>query len=640
MTNPTTDRSAPVHPLRWFPEFWKLSNRRLRPQVRLLGLSILVGGVAGVGAIVFYVACQFVAGYVLGSLVGYHPHHPAGEPPMFGDAANAFRPWLLLVVPALGGIVSGYLVFTFAPEAEGHGTDAAIASYHLHQGRIRPRVPLVKIVSSAVTIGTGGSGGREGPIAQIGAGFGSMVGTFLRLSATERRILMAAGVGAGVAAIFRAPLAGALFAAEVLYFSSDFESEVIIPAALASITAYCIFCFAFGWSPLFALPAQTVEELAFRNPLHLAWYFLLAVICVVLAMIYTRSFYRLAHWFKRIPVRPHFKPAIGAGMSAAVGLVLYYSLRQDAKVLSVLSFGYGTLQDAMSVDPASNGNLFLAAVLAAVAFGKILTTGLTIGSGGSGGVFGPSMVIGGSAGGALGLLLHHFFPAHTPHPAAFVLVGMAGFFAAAAKTPFSTLVIVSEMTGSYNLLLPALFVCTVAFLLSDEESIYRSQVECKSRSPAHRGDYVLEVLAGMHVRQFISPHASTPTLNLGDPLPSVVEQLSNSTHHGLPVTDGNGRYLGLVSLDEVHLAAVSSHLQSLIVAEDLMRTNVTPLEPQDTLDRALESFIDSDCLDLPVIDNAENRKVIGIVRRSDISSTYLKHVHRDRSLRNEPMLRI
>jgi chloride channel protein, CIC family len=640
MNTPAQHSPDPVHPLRWFPEFWELSNRRLRPQVRLLGLSILVGIVAGVGAIAFYVACQVVAGYALSSIVGYHPHHPSGEPPMFGEAATVFRPWLLLVVPAIGGIISGWLVFTFAPEAEGHGTDAAIASYHYHQGRIRPRVPIVKIISSAVTIGTGGSGGREGPIAQIGAGFGSIIGTILNLSATERRILMAAGVGAGVAAIFRAPLAGALFAAEVLYFSSDFESEVIIPAALASITAYCIFCLVFGWSPLFALPAETAKEIAFTNPMHLAWYFVLAIVCVVLAMLYTRSFYSLTHWFKRMPIRPHLKPAIGASMSAVVGLVLYYGLLRDDNVLSVLSFGYGTLQDAMSVDKASDNNLFFAAVLLAVALGKIVTTGLTIGSGGSGGVFGPSMVIGGSAGGALGLVLHHFFPAYTPHPAAFVLVGMAGFFAAAAKTPFSTLVIVSEMTGSYNLLLPALFVCTVAFLLSDEESIYRSQVECKSRSPAHRGDYILEVLAGMHVRQFLSPHASTPTLHLGDPLPLVVEQLSNSTHHGLPVTDDAGRYLGLVSLDEVHLAAVSLHLQPLVVAEDLMRTNVTPLEPQDTLDRALESFIDSDCLDLPVIDDAQSRKVIGIVRRSDISSTYLKHVHRDRAAPNEPILRI
>jgi CIC family chloride channel protein len=164
------------------------------------------------------------------------------EPSLWSETPRPFQPWLLLLVPAVGGLLSGLLVFTVAPEAEGHGTDAAIAAYHYHQGRSRPRVPLVKIVASALTIGSGGSGGREGPIAQIGAGFGSFLGSVLGLRPAERRILMAGGMGAGVAAIFRAPLAGALFAAEVLYRSPDFESEVIIPAALASITAISCPC--------------------------------------------------------------------------------------------------------------------------------------------------------------------------------------------------------------------------------------------------------------------------------------------------------------------------------------------------------------------------------------------------------------
>ena len=249
---PEKETSIPSHPLRWFPEFWELGRKRLRPQVRLLGLSLLVGFISGIGAIVFFGPVS-VFHYSLDSLAGYHPNHPGGEPPMFGETTTPLRPWLLLVIPTVGGILSGFIVYTLAPEAEGHGTDAAIAAYHYHQGQIRPRVPLVKIVASALTLGTGGSGGREGPIAQIGAGFGSFLGTFLHLRPAERRILMAAGMGAGVAAIFRAPLAGALFAAEVLYRSPDFESEVIIPAALSSIIAYCTFGWAFGWEPLFTL---------------------------------------------------------------------------------------------------------------------------------------------------------------------------------------------------------------------------------------------------------------------------------------------------------------------------------------------------------------------------------------------------
>jgi len=362
---------VPSHPFRWFPEFLELSRRRLRPQARLLGLSLVVGVIAGVGAIVFFAACQVVAHYALGLVAGYHPHTPGGEPPFLSETDDTLRPWLLLIVPTLGGILSGLLVFTLAPEAEGHGTDAAIAAYHYHQGRIRPRVPLVKLVASAVTLGTGGSGGREGPIAQIGAGFGSFLGGLLRLRPAERRVLMAAGMGAGVAAIFRAPLAGALFAAEVLYRSPDLESEVIIPAGLASVIAYCTFGLAFGWQPLFSLPSELLNALTFNDPRRLVPYLLLALFLAVLAMLYTRTFYGLTHLFRRLPLWPHAKPAIGAFLSGLVALVLYFALGGERSVLAVLSFGYGILQDAMTASPAAQGSLFLALVLLQSPWGRL-----------------------------------------------------------------------------------------------------------------------------------------------------------------------------------------------------------------------------------------------------------------------------
>jgi CIC family chloride channel protein len=625
-----SETPIPSTPLHWFPEFWELGRKRLRPQARLLGLSLIVGLVAGTGAIAFFWACQVAFHYSLDVLGGYHPHHPGGEPPLFGEAMGPLRPWLLLLIPTIGGILSGFIVYSLAPEAEGHGTDSAIAAYHRHQGQIRPRVPLVKLVASALTLGSGGSGGREGPIAQIGAGFGSFLGNLFRLRPTERRILMAAGMGAGVAAIFRAPLAGALFAAEVLYRSPDFESDVIIPAGLASVIAYCAFGAAFGWKALFSVPPELANVLAFNNPLNLAAYTLLALFLVVLAMLYTRTFYGLTYVFHRLTLRPHFKPAIGAFLSGLLALVLYWIFGRQ-QVLSVLAFGYGILQDAMSVgssgQPTLQPTLLLAFVLLAVAVGKILTTSLTIGSGGSGGVFGPSMVIGGCGGGALGIFLHRLWPSLAPHPASFVIVGMAGFFAAAAKTPFSTLVMVSEMTGNYNLLLPTLWVCALAFLLSDEQSIYSSQVESRSRSPAHQGDYVREVLTGLRVEQFMTPSAQVPILHPGDRLDRVVERLSGSSFHSLPVTDEESRFLGVVSLEEVHLASQSPHLRPVIVAADLMRSDVAPLHPGDRLDRALELFVENDILALPVIDGAPGNRVIGIVKRADIASTYLRHVH-------------
>jgi CIC family chloride channel protein len=612
--------------MRWFPEFWELSRKRLRSQVRVLALALVVGLVAGLGAIVFYAGCQVVVHYALDAVAGYRPSHPAGEPPFLSATQQSFRPWLLLLVPTVGGILSGLLVFSLAPEAEGHGTDAAIAAFHYQQGRIRPRVPLVKLIASALTIGTGGSGGREGPIAQIGAGFGSFVGTLFRLRAAECRILMAAGMGAGVAAIFRAPLAGALFAAEVLYRSADFEASVIVPASLACTTAYCAFGMVFGWTPLFDLPPDTLEAMTFRDPRQLFPYLLLAVFVVVLAMLYTRTFYGLAGVFRRWKLPPHAKPAVGALATGVVGLGLFHLLGQDQKVLGVLSFGYGTLQDAMSSAAQERPDISLVIVLLVVALGKILTTALTIGSGGSGGVFGPSMVIGGCGGGALGLLLYSWWPSLVPHPTSFVIVGMAGFFAAAAKTPISTLVIVSEMTGGYGLLLPTLWVCVLAFLLSDEQSIYHSQVESRSLSPAHQGDYVREVLAGLRVNCFLTSSEDVPTVQRGACFPEVVDRLSKTGYHGLPVVDQDGRYAGMVSLEEVLLASRVPVAASAIIAADLMRSDVPPLRPDDRLDQALELFVWSDRLVLPVVDGSAAQRVVGIVRRADIARAYLERV--------------
>lgn len=617
----------PLNPLRWFPEFLALGTHRLRPQARLMGWALIVGVCAGLGAVVFHLACQVIVALALDGSMGYHPAHPTGEPPLFGESSQPFQPWLLLIIPTLGGLVSGYIVFRFAPEAEGHGTDAAIDSYHNKQGYIRPRVPVVKIVASAVTIGTGGSGGREGPIAQTGAGIGSVIGTLLRMRPADRRILMAAGMAAGIAAIFRAPLAGAMFAAEVLYRSPDFESEVIIPAGLASVTAYCTYGAVFGMQPLFMIPPEILKLLTFTNPIELVAYTILVVFVVLLAMMYTRTFYGMRYLFHRLPMPTILKPALGAGLTGALGLVLYLLFQNDLRALSVMSSGYGLLQGALTMRGGQEGDLGLALLLFAVAVGKIYTTGLTIGSGGSGGVFGPAVVIGGCGSGALGILLHWLQPNFVPHPANFVIVGMAGFFAAAAKTPFSTLVMVSELTGNYGLLLPTLWVCTLSFLLADEFSLYSSQVESRSRSPAHQGDYVREVLAGQTVRQLLKTSLDLPLVSPAHPLSELLAQLTRTPYQILLVADADRRLLGIVSLEEVHMASQSPHLRNLILAEDLMRSNVTPLTPGDRLDRALETFVESDLFALPVIDDAKTRKIIGMLKRADVSMTYLRQVH-------------
>ncbi|MBV9708973.1 MAG: chloride channel protein, partial [Chloroflexi bacterium] len=248
----------------------KRSFESPRYLLKWLFISTLIGLIAGVGAIAFYAAIQFATATFLGHIVGYLPPGPAGE----GNTSimpfwAAARPWLLPLVTTLGGLVAGIIVFSLAPEAEGHGTDAAIAAFH--QGKtVRARIPLIKLIASAITIGTGGSAGREGPAAQISAGFGSILATILRLDVQDRRIALATGIGAGIGAIFRAPLGGAILAAEILY-KNDLEVEAIIPALIASIVGYSVFGLWSGWSPIFATPGN----LAFTNPAQLLYYVVL-----------------------------------------------------------------------------------------------------------------------------------------------------------------------------------------------------------------------------------------------------------------------------------------------------------------------------------------------------------------------------
>lgn len=456
----TSHGSAPLHPHHWLPGLLRRWRFRVRARIRLLGSAVFLGVVVGLAAALFFLVSQGVVSTAQHAVIGYTAE---GAHPWQLPRNPVFRPWLFALVPLLGGLLSGLLVYQLAPEAAGGGTDAIISCYS-QPGPVRPRVPFVKILASALTVGTGGSGGKEGPMAQIGGSCGSLLGSLFGLRPSERRILLAAGMGAGVSAIFHAPVAGALFAAEMLYHSPEFEPEVILPTSIASVVSACTFSAFFGWRPVMTAPA-----LAFTSSWELCVYLLLALFLVVLAMLYTRTFHGFSHLFDLLPIPRCMKPAIGALLSGLLGLGLYFSFGKDEQVLAVLSFGQGVLQEGLTQDtdlaPSSIG------VLLAMALGKIVTTGLTAGSGGAGGLFGPALVVGGCGGGALALGLNQLAPGLIAHPASFILVGMAGCFAAASRTLFSTVVIVSELTGGYQLLLPLLWVCSLAFLLSDDHPI-------------------------------------------------------------------------------------------------------------------------------------------------------------------------
>jgi CIC family chloride channel protein len=451
-------------------------------------LSAIIGVVAGCGAIAFHWANSAVSHYALAKVAGYVAPEPAAEHVIFAaPQVRAFSPWLLLAVITAGGLVSGLIVYTFAPEAEGHGTDAVIEAFHQKEGFIRARIPLVKLVASAITIGTGGSAGREGPIAQIGAGFGSFLATLLKLSARDRRILLAAGMGAGIGSIFRAPLAGALFAAEILYSDSDVESEVIIPATIASIIAFLTFSMslppALRFMPLFG----DGLNYHFSSAWELLPLGLLAGVLTVVGIAYINCFYGVVKLFKKVPGPPHIRPAIGALLTGIAGLTLYAAMGNDIRALGVLASGYGALQSTFAdLDQIGVG------LLLAIGVVKILTTSLTIGSGGSGGVFGPSIVIGGCLSGAFANFLHDRWPQFLRQPEIYTNVGMAGFFACCAHAPISTILMVAEITGDYQLLLPAMWVSTICFLLNRRWTLYINQVPTRRHSIAHRDDLPVE----------------------------------------------------------------------------------------------------------------------------------------------------
>ena len=593
---------------------WKASGK-------WTALSVAVGIIAGVGGIIFVLLGQVISHYTLYEFSGYLPGEASGEHSIFLHPAKELSPWMTVAVLTCGGLLSGWLVYTFAPEAQGHGTDAAIDAFHNKRGVIRARIPIIKTIASAITLGTGGSGGREGPIAQIGAGFGAYLATVLKLSARDRRILLAAGMGAGVGAVFRAPLAGALFAAEIMYSGPDLETDVIIPAATSSIIGYSVFRMLSQWllpghgeyGPLFG--QLTLE---FHSPLELFPYAGLALVLTLVGVLYIKVFYGIHNLFDASPIPRKLRPAVGAFLTGIVGVVLYlYVFNRNPRVLAVLATGYGTLQGALT-DAASIG----IPVLATVALLKILTTSLTISSGGSGGVFGPSMVIGGCTGGAVGLAFNQVWPGLIDAEA-FAIVGMAGFFSGCAHAPFSTIIMVSEMTGSYELLLPTMWVSTLCFVLGRRWQLYIKQVPSRLESPAHRGDFLVDVLEGIRVRDVFRENvAEVRKIPESTSLEDIVHILAETRQHYFPVVDEQDRLVGIFSGDDVRHYLYDETIWKLAVAGDVMTTNVVAVTPEDDLNTAMRAFTSIAIDELPVVDAADRTRLLGTLRHKGTIAAY------------------
>jgi CIC family chloride channel protein len=560
----------------------------------------LIGIIAGLGAILFTFGIQVCNDFFFGQIAHYQIPTVGSEALSAPSAGGETRRWLFFIIPALGGLVVGWLVYTFAPEAEGHGTDAVIDAFHRERGIIRRRVPIIKTIASIITIGSGGSAGREGPVAQIGAGFGSFLADLLKLPDKERRLMVLAGMGGGIGSIFRAPLGGAIFGAEVLYKEPEFEYEGLIPAIISSVVAYSVYGFVYGWGSIFDTP-----KFVYHQPLLLLLYLVFGVIAALVGILYVRVFYGMRDkLFRKLHMRRHFIPAIGGLL---LGCLAYF-------FPEVLGTGYGWIQLALYGKVAFG-------VMLLFPFLKIIATSLTIGSGGSGGVFAPSLVIGGMLGGVFGEIGQLLFPSLGIQPAAFIMVGMAGFFAGIAKVPISSLILVAEMTGSYGLLVPTMFVAAIAFLVTGKVTIYEKQVDHRIDSPAHRGEYLIDILEDMRVKEYMKAKQSQQIVGEGLTLRELIRRVTTTEYQYFFVVNGEKKLTGMVSLDDIRRVMLESQAGSLIIVKDLAVPLRVKVASEDTLTYALSLFTSSSLDELPVTEDSTGA-LLGIIRKKDLIMAY------------------
>jgi H+/Cl- antiporter ClcA len=568
-------------------------RRRLRAADYLrkwIVLGGLIGVISGVGAAVFFAGLELAGRVFLGVLAGFTPASPTGE----GGApiSAAGRPWAVPLVVALGGLISGIIVFRLAPEAEGHGTDAAIAAFHHGARRVRARIPVIKLVASAITIGSGGSGGREGPTAQIGAGFGSWLARTLDLDARDARIAVACGMGAGIGAIFRAPLGGAVLAAEIPY-RDDVESEALVPAFVASILSFSIFGALVGYVPIFG----RVAGAGFTDARQLAYYAAIGLAAGVVGRIYIAGFYGTSGWFGRIRLPREIKPAFAGFVVGCLGIALP----------GVLGTGYGWVQAALD-----RTNLLALPVwiVLALPFAKILATSLSIGSGGSGGIFGPGMVIGALLGASVWRLLEPVAPAMPADPSGFVIVAMMALFGSIAHAPLAVMLMVAEMTDSLAMLAPAMLAIGIASLVVGERTIYRSQIRSRAVSPAHQFRFAMPLMASIPAGD--AARAPRLVLTTSMPVDAARRRLEEAALPGAPVLGADRTFRGSIDLGDLAAADPAALLDGLPL-------NGPVITVDDGLDDALALLAESHRPWAPVV---ADERLVGVVSVGDVLRAY------------------
>jgi len=512
----------------------------------------------------------------------------------------------LVIIPALGALIFGPIIIHFAREAKGHGVSEVLEAVSVSGGRIRPRVGVVKSLSSALCIGTGGSVGLEGPIAQIGSALGSTVGQIFTLTEERIRLLLACGAGAGIAATFHAPLTGSIFALEIIlgHLEARYFSAVVISAVVADTIAQ------FFHKEVLVVPLYTLVSF---------WELFLYAILGVLAGLGAVSFTKVLFWMEelwdKLPVSEYLKPVLGGLLLGLFGLIAFFQADGFPRFFGM---GYSTMSDAL------NGELALHLIFALFLI-KIFTTSLTLGSGGSGGTFTPSLFMGAMLGGSFGHVVNNWFPNITAAPGAYALAGMAAFFAGAAHAPMTSIFVAFELTGNYHIILPIMLATVISTLVAQSihpSSMYtlklvRRGIKVRRGAPGQE----LFVMDTVTVGEAMSQEVEVVPLTM--PLPQLMDELNRTHRHGFPVVDEAGELVGVVSIKDLDNAIAAGTVQEKTVA-DIATTDVLVAYPYEPMGAALQRLGVRQISRLPVVKEEGSRKLIGIVLRTDIINAYHK----------------
>ncbi len=570
---------------------WRYYLARLKASEYVF--MILVATVIGLGGGLTAVALRY--------LIGFFQWVSFGSWSNLLEAAHRIPWYLLIFIPAIGGLIVGPMVYRIATEARGHGVPEVMEAVAVHGGVIRPRVVLIKALASAVCIGTGGSTGREGPIVQIGSALGSSIGQGLKVSARRLRTMVGCGAAAGIAGAFNAPIAGALFAVEIIL--GDFGVPQFSPIVISSVVATVVSRYFLGDMPAFIVPRYELV-----SGFELIPYALLGLVAAFVGVGFTTLLYRVEDVFDSLRVPDIIKPAIGGLIVGILALGFPH----------ILGVGYETIDMAL----AGKGVWYL---LLALILLKLFATSVTLGSGGSGGIFAPSLFLGAMTGGLLGTLVHHLLPSVTAGPGAYALVGMGAVVAATTHAPLTAMIIIFEMTGDYKIIPSVMAACVIAVLLATRlkrTSIYTEKL-------VRRGIELFQPLEFNVLRRLSVNSVLTRdpvVVNEQTPFRKLVDLAVNSPRSEFFVVRDKREYLGTISVHQLRQVILDKEwLDELIIARDLADPTYPSLRPDDNLDMAMRLFARENVEELPVLDQG---RLVGSVRKSDVLEVYNRELMR------------